>query len=362
MSNIILYYRRDLVLSPVIPNAAKELPNHPTNLKPAARANGTLSNNNLDAPVKDMSNMKLEYPKKSAQAISHNGRDNNKPAPPKLTKKPLDADVKIANKVVKPAPTFELSPPPANNSKVMMTYIHNHRCVFIRSMESTDNLNYLKVLNNCAEYEKISEPMSVLPAKGDVVLAKFVGIYYRALVIKVNNDNDIKVGFLDFGNSEKTKLSELKHLSKDLQKHRRYNFRVILDGVGEKLTNDGVMNYLNGLVDDSKVLKLLYDDTKPLKDNSIRLIDTVTGENINDCVIDLNRVNVVPLNAVPIGLDALEKVDISGENVELVVLNNSHLCINTLSCVRQEDLKELVDNCQRFQEYCQQVKDTYTPR
>lgn len=308
-------------------------------MKPAVHVNGSV-NGNL-----------------SAQAISPKGRADNKTSPLKPTEKPLEVI-----KPLKPAPTVALSAPPAKNAKVMLTYVHNHFCVFIRSFESTENLNFVKVQNDCASYAKISKPLSVLPAKGDIVLAKFLDIYYRALVIKVNNDGDIKVAFIDFGNKENVKLSELKPLNEDLQLRPRNNFRVILDGVNEKLTNDEVMNYLNGLVDDSKVLKLVYDDTKPLKDAPVRLIDTVTNEIVNECVTALNQVNVVPLTAPPIGMDALEKVDISGDDVELVVLNNSHLCINTLTCVRQTDLEELATNCQRFQQYCQEVNETYTPR
>lgn len=371
--NLILFRFRQLVPSPAYiaknsPNTGKESSNEPAQ---------ELSNIKLD-----QGDIILEHPQRQAPASFPKAHNNNGIIPSNLIENPFDgtSDKPISGISVK------VSAPPQRNTKVIITYIHNHRCIFIRSVEPKEELNYQKIQTDCAEYEKIAMPLTALPSKGHIVLAKFHldGIYYRALVIKAVNENSIKVVFIDFGNIEKTKLSELKHLREDLQQRRVYNFRVLLDGVDENLNDQNVMKLLGGLVR-TKIFKLLYDDTNPLIDALVKLVDAVTGEIVNDRVNILNRVTAVPLTDIntsdivcvddimnrneelpliekPIGLDALEKVDISGCDVELVVLNNAQLCINQISCVRQKDLEELVINFQSLQTYCTKVQGTYSPR
>lgn len=372
-SKVILFHCRELVPSPayvdkIKTSTTRESTDTP---KPDSQTNGATSTKIAkdDVPVK----------KGPPHVISR------KTTPPKR----FDAaSVKPITELIKAEKSVEVSAPP-NNTKVVISYIHNHRCIFIRSVEPAAEFDYQKIQTDCAEYVKIAMPLTVLPLKGHIVLARYHldSMYYRALVVKAIDEGNIKVAFIDFGNTEKTKLSELKHLREDLQLRRMYNFRVLLDGVDEKLNNQDVMNFLKGLVH-TKILKLLYDDTKPLKDALVKLVDTVTGgilnervhslngvkgvkiidtdtavEIVNDCVdTRLNRNGAIRLTEAPIGLNALDKVDISGDDVHLVVLSNSQLCNNQISCVRIEDLNELVNNCENLQEHCTKVQDTYTPK
>lgn len=177
---------------------------------------------------------------------------------------------------------------PKNNAPYMITHIHNHRTVSIRSMERNDDKRYLKLLNDCADYEPTAKPFTGMPKKRQMVLAEFLGTYYRALVLKTKNEMHIEVMFVDFGNRVKKTLAELKVLRADLGLLDLKTYRVQIAGVDTKLNNDIVMNYLNDLLDECKTLKLVYADEKAIESSPVTLIDVESLEVINDKVAKLN--------------------------------------------------------------------------
>lgn len=177
---------------------------------------------------------------------------------------------------------------PKNNAPYMITHIHNHHTVSVRSMERNDDKRYLKVLNDCAEYELTAKPLTVLPEKGEMVLAEFLGTFYRALVLKVKSEMHIEVMFVDFGNKEKKTLTQLKVLRADLGQLELKTYRVRMAGVDTRLNNDRVMTYLNDLLDECKTLKLVYENEKAIESSPVTLFDVESLDVINDKVAKLN--------------------------------------------------------------------------
>lgn len=120
---------------------------------------------------------------------------------------------------------------------------------------------------------------------------------------------------------------------------------------------------LNNLMDANKSLKIVYDDLTPLVSSSpVFLVDTENSKSINQMLVDMNHVKPVKPTEKPLTLEDLEYVPLEGTNVNLLVLENSLLNQNSLWCVRNEHLEELMNNNNRFQEYCGRVAGPYTPR
>lgn len=116
-------------------------------------------------------------------------------------------------------------------------------------------------------------------------------------------------------------------------------------------------------MDNNKILKIVYDPSTPLCSKvPVRMTDPETGKSINQALIDLDNVKPTTLSDKPIMIDDLEYVPLEGEQVEVVVLENSLLSENSVWCVRKENLTELIENNDLFQEYCAKVQGPYTPR
>lgn len=137
-------------------------------------------------------------------------------------------------------------PHPANNTQIIITYVINHRKLYIRSGETEASQDYLRTLLDCAEFEKTAPPMRGLPSKGDILLARFEGQFYRALVLNVISAEEITVGFIDFGNKASVSFTDTKTLSPALQARPRHTVQVTLDGMPEKLSNEVVRLFQMG--------------------------------------------------------------------------------------------------------------------
>lgn len=225
-----------------------------------------------------------------------NSKTRSLPAKPPIAKVPkVNLQKRLANLTIS-AKTIESTHKaqpvhrerPKNNAPYMITHIHNHHTVSIRSMERNDDTLYLKLLNDCADYEQTAKPFTEMPVKGQMVLAEFMGSHYRAHVLKVKSEIHIEVMFVDFGNKEKKTLSELKVLRADLGQSEVRTYRVRMAGVDTKRNNDRVMNYLNDLLDECKTLKLVYKNKNDIESSPVTLIDIESLEVINDKVAKLN--------------------------------------------------------------------------
>lgn len=279
-----------------------------------------------------------------------------------------DAAPAVAAKPV----TIARYPLPSNNTDVIITYAVDHRRIFIRSADATANQDYIQTLLDASEAGLTARPLAVLPARGDVVLASFDGMFQRALVIAEPTDAErIECAYLDHGNKQTLRLGELYEIPATLAGRMRHPVEVLLADVGEAQVTDGETTLLVDLIDAATRLRLSFDvtafgspaDGRLRKTGGIvRLTVAATNECINDTLALMNRVDVVALSEPPQWMHELQRIRVNGTDVPMVVMDNSLLKYNMLSCVRQTDLAELVLKNRRFQEYCGRATGPYAPR
>lgn len=135
-----------------------------------------------------------------------------------------------------------------NNSEVFITHVRNHQSVYIRSAITNDE--YAKLITEVEEAAKTQPKLSVHPNRQDIVMAPFEGMYYRAMVINSDKASGIvKVGFIDFGNSDEVPFSHMKSLPEELRTHRRLIIMVNLKNLNGEYEPNEVANMLNHLGD-----------------------------------------------------------------------------------------------------------------
>lgn len=145
-----------------------------------------------------------------------------------------------------------------NNSEVFITHVRNHQSVYIRSAITNDE--YAKLITEVEEAAKTQPKLNVYPNRQDIVMAPFEGMYYRAMVINTDKDSGtVKVGFIDFGNSDEVRFAHMKSLPEELRTHRRLIIMVNLKNLnGEYEPNEvaGMLNYLGDLCNGGVGLKV----------------------------------------------------------------------------------------------------------
>lgn len=265
-------------------------------------------------------------------------------------------------------------PAPRNHSPIIITFAVDHRRVYVRSAEPHAIEDYNQTMMAVNEAAESATPLVEPPVRSSFVLAHYDNVFYRALVLAVDDDVDqIDVAYIDFGNKERKQLADLRHMPADLMLLTRHPIEVQLAAVPERMHTDAVAQRLHCLIDAATVLQLhcsddqvcgggVASDGRLCKNAAVRLIDERTNECVNETLGTLNRVEVVAQTAPPLRLDDLRHVPVNGVGMDMLVLDNSLLLYNTLWCIRSEDTGKLVKNTKRFQEYCAATVGPYTPR
>ncbi|KAK0162423.1 hypothetical protein PV327_006200 [Microctonus hyperodae] len=170
-----------------------------------------------------------------------------------------------------------------NKSQVVIQAHHGPSIVFLRSLDEENVERYHKLIQDVAKAALKSINLSCLPSPGDLVLAEYIdGNYYRALVIAVQND-DIKIGYIDYGNNEVTNLKKLKVMPDYLQQVPRVSIKVVLKGIQVVLPTKDAIDYLGSLAAKETPFICTFDEKI---ENGVTLT-TAVGESVNDFINDL---------------------------------------------------------------------------
>lgn len=172
--------------------------------------------------------------------------------------------------------------PIKNKSPVLITCAVDHRTLFIRPTNPDDNNEYIKILNDVIADARKSEYLRKYPSLGSLVSAPFQKVYYRAMILKMINENELVVGFIDFGNVEVCQFSELKQLSVNLQRRKRFAKKVILRNVPEKCLNRDALLIINELIVNDMKLTIHFDD---MQSNLCTLTPRNLTESLNSLII-----------------------------------------------------------------------------
>lgn len=202
------------------------------------------------------------------------------------------AKYKKSNDVVSKSKTITAPPQikafPINRT-VKITAVINHRLVFVRPAEDQDEKRFARLMCDTVNCASTAEFLTKVPNIGSLVLAKF-DHYQRALVLKVIDDTRVVVAFIDFGNIEIRNYRELKIMSEDLTKVRRFATKIRLSKVENDLLNKKALEYLHSLmildvelsikVDPEKIDGVLTAELKSPEKWVNQLINSINIDNI----------------------------------------------------------------------------------
>lgn len=165
---------------------------------------------------------------------------------------------------------------------VIITAVIDERTVFVRPV--SHETEYMKATEDITEYSRKADNLTVLPQKGDVILSKFQGIYYRALVINTINKFNVRLAYLDYGNIETKNLNDLKKLKPELQEIPRFIKKLILKDISVDVKSEKVLDYLAKNMNNLNKLQIIFDKNDLPE---VELIDVLTKESLNKIIIDM---------------------------------------------------------------------------
>lgn len=150
---------------------------------------------------------------------------------------------------------------------VKITCVVNHQLIFVRPAAAADDISFARLVNDVISQSKQANKLKKLPPIGSYVLASFGEFYQRALVLKHISDVEVAVAFIDYGNVETIKFSELKEMPNELKQISRFATRIWLRDVNEGLMNDAAVRYLYKLMLTDNELYIDIDDenVQPVK-------------------------------------------------------------------------------------------------
>lgn len=205
-------------------------------------------------------------------------------------KKTKEIDEKMSSVTLKSPKIFNLGNPLVSEplgKTVKITYVVNHRMLFVRPADDKQEVAFVKLLNDTVKCAIDAKTYTSLPSVSSLVLAKF-DYYQRALVLKHLNDTEVAVAFIDFGNIEIRKFSELKIMPTDLQNRKRFATKIQLKNINEDLMNVKSLEYLYHVMMYDIELKI----TKEIVDGK-ELCELKSSEHwINQMVNDMNIDNI----------------------------------------------------------------------
>lgn len=174
---------------------------------------------------------------------------------------------------------------PKVGDKVYITKVASPRVVFVRPV--SDNDGYEKLLEAVKKAANNSSNKRDKPEISDHVLAPFRATFHRAKVLDIfesdENNCNIKVFIVDFGDEIKVKWQNCKELLFSPRGMRSFLFKFVLDGVQVAHEHRDIMTYLNDIKENNEALLISSEsgDRKVLK--------RINEEIIND---EINRIAV----------------------------------------------------------------------
>ncbi|XP_055304146.1 uncharacterized protein LOC129569380 [Sitodiplosis mosellana] len=246
-----------------------------------------------------------------------------------------------------------------DNTEVYITHVRTHRSVYIRSALTNDE--YAKLITEVGETSKTQPKLTVHPNRNDIVMAPFDGMYYRAIVISCDKANAmVKVGFIDFGNSDEVPFSHIKALPKHLQTHRRLIIPVALKGIHDDYeTNekDNMSKHLGELCDSGVGLRVKGDNPHINGKESVELFDLITNQSVSEVL------NATVQKRYRIE-DIKQKVVKNASDVEIMIIGPERICENYVTCILKTDVDTFMNADNLTQAFGMSVKNApaYKPK
>ncbi|XP_031636231.1 uncharacterized protein LOC116349100 [Contarinia nasturtii] len=248
-----------------------------------------------------------------------------------------------------------------DGSEVFINYVKSHQMVYVRSVAK--DTEFSKMITEVGEASKNAPKLATYPVRNDIVMAPYDGLYYRAIVIKINKETaSVHVGFIDFGNSVEVLFNQLKELPNELQQHRRMTTAVVLKDIQNEFEPeeiDEMKLYLEGLCANETKLKIKGDNSFVHTKDLVELFDIITNQSINDEIKKKGK------RSKRYRLDDLECLVVNTkEESTLVNIGPERIHENLLTCIFKANIQEFMDEDSRIQEYGMTVKNApaYVPK
>ncbi|XP_054729737.1 protein vreteno [Anastrepha obliqua] len=256
---------------------------------------------------------------------------------------------------------------PRSGGLVALTSITKTNVVFIRSKTHEDNCNFFKLVNDVQIAGNSIKKLTSLPRCGQIVIADFEGQFNRAMVLNSDNEQRIKLVYIDYGNLDARKYEDLYEAPEQFVSQQRLAVPVILKDVPEMYMTEEIRKFMYSYLDGIDLV-IKYDSENDYLAvegvHKVELIDATTNQNFNKMVSKLCKPKE------PVGQDEAyfanylpQKQLPEGEKIELVVMDNSLLCTGCLSCTTKEWAIEIEKFQKDLQFYAESLEEqSYTPR
>lgn len=142
-----------------------------------------------------------------------------------------------------------------SGTAVKITYVGVKNQVHIRPVVDRLEDEYTRNLYDINEFARGS-PAERNLAVGRFIAAPFNGSLARARILEEPKDGKVKIGFMDFGDYDRIPITEAKCLSDELAGRRVLISKIHLHNAED---SDEFKDFLNGLVKERTVFKLMYD-------------------------------------------------------------------------------------------------------
>ncbi|KAG4071928.1 hypothetical protein HA402_006089 [Bradysia odoriphaga] len=186
----------------------------------------------------------------------HSNPSENTPAESRQCERPqalqrAEESVRTTQPVV-----FNFGDFPRNNDEVVLTHVRHANSFYIRTCCS-DN-NYKKNAKDFDDYGRKGMKLTSLPQRNDAVLVRHDGKYHRAIVLKVEAEDNIEIALADTGRKIHKAVHDMRQITDELKSRKRYNFIVTLDHMPKKL-NPAEFRKLREFVTNQTVFKVQFD-------------------------------------------------------------------------------------------------------
>lgn len=244
-----------------------------------------------------------------------------------------------------------------SGSEVWITHVRNHHTVFVRSVTANDA--FAKMYQDLQTAAETAPKLKAYPyPKEDTVLAPFDGAYYRGMVLSCNeNTGQVRVAYIDFGNSKEVPFSTLKVLPNDLKERPRFAFLLKLKNLKDQPDDaeiKAMKDHLDKLAETStcEKLKVVGDREYIASGDTVEFFEVISNRSVSDTLNGMvqKRYRLSDIKQKILKIDPA--------NVPLLMgLDTNRVCDNIITCLPKDDVQTFLTLDEHIQAYGDKVKN-----
>uniref|UniRef100_A0A1A9VQV9 Tudor domain-containing protein 1 n=1 Tax=Glossina austeni TaxID=7395 RepID=A0A1A9VQV9_GLOAU len=255
---------------------------------------------------------------------------------------------------------------PQSGNVVTITTIAKTNVVFIRSKASSDIENFFKTVNHLQKLSKTLKTVVKRPRCGQILINRYYDEFCRVMILNHIGAEDVVVVYVDYGNVDILNFKHLYEAPDDCIRIPFHAIPVILKEVPDCYMTEEIRNFMYSYLNDINVC-LRYKSEDFISDKGVymvEIIDEHSQQNFNKIITKL-AIPREPVDSNEIcPKDYLQHVPLpTGDNIELVVMDNSLMHTALISCTLKLYALEIQKFNRDLQKYAQNSSTTcYAPR